>query len=155
MKSLKPKFNTIFIQDWGTFSNETLVCVNRDKAQILRYMRQTRVKPELIERFEAKPESDAEAFVWSPSDMGCTMLWLREWAGDLEDLNTLVHETNHLVFDISRDKGFKEEAEIQAYQQAYLFSGVLEKLTARRKQFNAVKALKSKTKKVENGNENA
>ena len=148
----KPKFNTIFIQDWGTFSNETLVCVNRDKAQILRYMRQTRIKPELIELFEAKSETDSTAFVWMPSDTGCTLLWLREWAGDPEDLDTLVHETNHLVYDISRDKGFKDEAEIQAYQQAYLFSGILEKLTVRRKRFNVVK---SKTKKVENGNKNS
>jgi hypothetical protein len=148
----KPKFNTIFIQDWGTFSNETLVCVNRDKAQILRYMRQTRIKPELIELFEAKSETDAAAFVWTPSRTGCTLLWLREWVGDSEDLDTLVHETNHLVYDISRDKGFKDEAEIQAYQQAYLFSGILEKLTVRRKRF---KSFKSKTKKVENGNENS
>ena len=148
----KPKFNTIFIQDWGTFSNETLVCVNRDKAQILRYMRQTRIKPELIELFEAKSETDAAAFVWTPRGTGCTLLWLREWAGDPEDLDTLVHETNHLVYDISRDKGFKDEAEIQAYQQAYLFSGILEKLTVRRKRFNVVK---SKTKKVENGNKNS
>ena len=148
----KPKFNTIFIQEWGTFSTETLVCVNRDKAQILRYMRQTRIKPELIELFEAKSETDSTAFVWMPARTGCTLLWLREWAGDPEDLDTLVHETNHLVYDISRDKGFKDEAEIQAYQQAYLFSGILEKLTVRRKRFNVVK---SKTKKVENGNKNS
>jgi hypothetical protein len=149
-----PKFSTIFMQDWGTFSNETLVCVNRDKAQILRYMKQTQIKPELIELFEAKAETDAAAFVWTPLRTGCTMLWLRGWTGDPEDLDTLVHETNHLVYDISRDKGFKDEAEIQAYQQAYLFSGILEKLTVRRKRFNAVKALKSKTKKVADGNKN-
>jgi len=151
----KSKFNTIFIQDWGTFSNETLVCVNRDRAQILRYMRQTRIKPELIDLFEAKSETDAAAFVWTPSGTGCTLLWLREWAGDPDDLDTLVHETNHLVYDISRDKGFKDEAEIQAYQQAYLFSGILEKLTVRRKRFNAIKALKSKTKKVKHGNKHS
>jgi hypothetical protein len=152
--NLKPKFSAIFMQDWGTFSNETLVCVNRDKAQILRYMKQTRIKPELITLFEAKPETDAAAFVWTPSRTGCTLLWLQGWTGDPEDLDTLVHETNHLVYDISRDKGFKDEAEIQAYQQAYLFSGILEKLTVRRKRFNAVKALKSKTKKVTDGNKN-
>jgi len=146
----KPKFNAIFIQDWGTFSNETLVCVNVDKAQILRYMRQTHIKPELIDLFETKPETDAVAYVWTPRGTGCTMLWLQGWTGNPEDLDTLVHETNHLVYDISRDKGFKDESEIQAYQQAYLFSGILEKLTVRRNQF---KSVKSKTKKVKNGNE--
>ena len=140
----KSKFSTIFIQDWGTFSNETLVCVNQDKAQILRYMKQTRIKPYLITLFEAKPETDALAFVWTPSMTGCTMLWLKTWTGDFKDLDTLVHETNHLIYDISRDKGFKDEAEIQAYQQAYLFSGILEKLTARRKRFKAVKSLSKK-----------
>ena len=53
-----------------------------------------------------------------------------EWVvGDPDDLDTLVHETNHLVYDIARDKGFQNEPEILAYQQAYLFSGILEKLT--------------------------
>ena len=148
----KPKFNAIFIQDWGTFSNETLVCVNVDKAQILRYMRQTHIKPELIDLFETKSETDAAAYVWTPNGTGCTMLWLQGWTGNPDDLDTLVHETNHLVYDISRDKGFKDEAEIQAYQQAYLFSGILEKLTVRRNQF---KSVKSKTKKVKNGNKNS
>jgi hypothetical protein len=148
-----PKFSAIFVQDWGTFSNETLVCVNRDKAQILRYMKQTRIKPELIDLFEAKSETDAAAFVWTPARTGCTMLWLRGWTGDAEDLDTLVHETNHLVYDISRDKGFKDEAEIQAYQQAYLFSGILEKLTVRRKRFNAIKS--SGKKRKANGNKNS
>jgi len=150
-----PKFNAIFIQDWGTFSNGTLVCVGVTKVDVIRYMKQTRIKPELISRFENKSErEDPCPYVWTPSDTGCTLLWLPSWRGDFEDLDTLVHETNHLVYDISRDKGFEDEPEIQAYQQAYLFSGILEKLTIRRKRFN-VKALKSKTKRVENGNENS
>jgi len=149
----KPKFNTIFIQDWGTFSNETLVCVNVDKAQILRYMKQTRIKHEIIALFEAKSETDAQAFVWTPVRTGCTLLWLRTWTGDSEDLDILVHETNHLVFDISRDKGFKDEAEIQAYQQAYLFSEILEKLTKRRAKFKALNSGNKKRKM--NGNKNS
>ena len=129
----KPKFNTIFIQDWGTFTNETLVCVRASKQEILRYMRANRIKPELIELFEKKPERvDASAFVWTPTGTGCTLLWLSGWVGDPDDLDTLVHETNHLVYDIARDKGFQNEPEILAYQQAYLFSGILEKLTARK-----------------------
>ena len=144
----KPKFKILFFQDWGTFSNETLVCVGASKQEILTFMKANAVKPELIKLFEHKrePKDTSSAFVWTPDDSGCTLLWIRDWTGSPDDLDTLVHETNHLVYEISRDKGFKDEPEIQAYQQAYLFSGILETLTAR----------KSRNKKRKtNGNKNS
>lgn len=143
----KSKFKILFFQDWGTFSNETLVCVGASKQEILAYMKANRFKIELIEKFERKtgPKESSEAFTWSPEGTGCTLLWIRYWNGDADDLDTLVHETNHLVYDIARDKGFRDEPEIQAYQQAYLFSGILKTLTARKS--------RSKKRKA-NGNKN-
>ena len=35
----KQTFNTIFLQDWGTFTNETLVCVAVTKKEILQFMK--------------------------------------------------------------------------------------------------------------------
>jgi hypothetical protein len=150
MKKLKSKpFKTIFIQDWGTFTNETLVCVGSSKQEILAFMKANSVKVELIEKFERKPEpkGSSEAFTWSPEGTGCTLLWFRHWSGDPDDLDTLVHETNHLIYDISRDKGFRDEPEIQAYQQAYLFTGILKELTERHTKF-LLKKSKSIDKKV-------
>ena len=150
----KPKFKATFFQDWGTFSNETLVCVGVDKPEILRYMKLSGVKPDLIAAFTRKVDSPtASAFVWTPPMTGCTLLWLKRWTGNADDLDDLVHETNHLIYDIARDKGFQNEPEIQAYQQGYLFSGILKTLTERRAKFNGVKS-KSKKRKT-NGNKNS
>ena len=64
-----------------------------------------------------------------------TLLWMGGFANDDEDIFDLVHETNHLVFDIARDKGFRDEAEINAYQQEFLFKNILKELRKRYKKF--------------------
>ncbi|MGA2886348.1 MAG: hypothetical protein ABSE80_14600 [Halobacteriota archaeon] len=134
---MKKIFNAIFFQSWGTFTNETLICVAVTKKEILCFMKRNGVKPDLIERFERKadPSSTAAAFTWTPPGFGVTILWMNSWVGDDEDLNTLVHETNHLLYDISRDKGFTNEPEVQAYQQEYLFKNIRKELERRRKKF--------------------
>ena len=142
----KQTFNTIFLQDWGTFTNETLVCVAVTEKEILQFMKRNNFRKTLIEQFERKsaPSAGANAFVWTPIGTGCTLLWMDSWLGRREDVNTLVHETNHLIYDISRDKGFKDEPEIQAYQQEYLFKNIWAGITDRRTKF---KGLKSRSKK--------
>lgn len=138
-------FKAIFIQSWGTFTNETLVCVGVTKLEILKYMKRAKVKPELIKRFEDKAHNDkAAAFVWTPPNTGCTLLWMGGFCGDDEDIFDIVHETNHLIYDISRDKGFRDEPEIQAYQQEFLFSHILKELRKRYKKFKGVKSKRSK-----------
>jgi hypothetical protein len=132
----KKHFKTMFFQKWGTFANETLVCVGVTKKEIRRFMVAKNCKPELIEKFDRGLNTDGKfAFVWTPPNSGATLLWLGGWIGDAEDMDTLVHETNHLIYDISRDKGFQNEPEIQAYQQAYLFSHIWKELKNRRKKF--------------------
>jgi hypothetical protein len=153
LKSKTPTFKTVFLQKWGTFSNETMVCVGVTKSEILADMKRLKVKPELIEAFTRKVggmESKA-AFVWTPPGTGATLLWMDSWSNVAEDMCTLVHETNHLIYDISRDKGFRDEPEIQAYQQEYLFRGIIAELQKRRKKFLGVK---SKSSKRKHGNEN-
>jgi hypothetical protein len=142
----KQTFNTIFLQDWGTFTNETLVCVAVTKKEILQFMKRNNFRKTLIEQFERKsaPSAGASAFVWNPTGAGCTLLWMDSWLGRREDVNTLVHETNHLIYDISRDKGFEDEPEIQAYQQEYLFKNIWAGIADRCTKF---KGLKSRSKK--------
>ena len=96
------------------------------KPEILRYMRANRVKPDLIAvAREVKSDTGALRIRLDAHGDRMYLLWLSGWIGDPDDLDTLVHETNHLVYDIARDKGFQNEPEILAYQQGYLVSGIL------------------------------
>jgi hypothetical protein len=133
----EPIFKTAFFQKWGTFTNETLVCVAMTKKEVLAFMKRRKVKPELIEKLDRKLVGidGKTAFVWTPPDTGCTLLWMDSFSNESEDMCTLVHETNHLVYDIARDKGFQNEPEIQAYQQEYLFRHIVTELQNRWKKF--------------------
>jgi hypothetical protein len=150
-KSKTPTFKTIFFQKWGTFSNETMICIAMQRPEIISFMKRAKVKKELIEKFEKiGPKPGAAAFVWTPPGTGCTLLWMGGFANDDEDIFDLVHETNHLVFDIARDKGFRDEAEINAYQQEFLFKNILKELRKRYKKFRG----KIQRSKRQHGNEN-
>lgn len=116
-----------YIQDWGSYSNETIVVVGMDHKEILAGMLKMGVKPDIMRAYDKLDNYDYYGFEWEYD--GCTVLWLREWRYDADHLDTLVHETNHLVYDILvKSKGMGKEMEAQAYQQAYLFTNILKRL---------------------------
>lgn len=130
-----------FVQDWGTYPNETFVVVGLAHKEILAAMRRRKFKKDAISAFAetGRPNKDetASAFAWY---RGPSVLWFPEWQIDLAHYANLVHETNHLVFDAARDKGMRYEPEAQAYQQEYLFSNIVVKL-------NKFSGVKSKRKR--------
>lgn len=116
---------TMFFLDWGPFLSETLVVVGHTNAEIVEFLRRKANSPNakvVIDAFEKKgrPRPDETSPFTFHLD-GKTVLYFPTWAGDDEDLDTLVHETNHLIFDVFGGKGMREEAEACAYTQAYLF----------------------------------
>jgi hypothetical protein len=122
--------NKWFIQDWGTLPNETLVVVGLTYERIVEEMKSNDFHEDVIKAFsKAKPRSGANAWCWF--EEGRSLLWIEDWRTDLDHLTTLVHETNHLVFQVARDKGAEEEMEFQAYQQEYLFENIVKKLSAK------------------------
>lgn len=131
-----------FLQDWGTYSNQTFVVVGMTLKEIIAAMRRRNFKKSAILSFEKggrpKSDEDAAAFVWV--DGGMSLLWFPEWKLDITHYSDLVHETNHLVFEIARDKGMSEEAEAQAYLQEYLWNSLIYRLN----KFSCVKSKRSK-----------
>lgn len=116
-----------YIQDWGTYDNETFVVVGMDHKEILAGMAKVGTLPQVLAAYEKVGSYDFCGFVWNYQ--GCTVLWLREWRYDADHLDTLVHETNHLIHDILvKRKDMGGEMEAQAYQQAYLFTNILKRL---------------------------
>jgi len=119
-----------FIQEWGTLPNETLVVVGLTQKQIVARMKRSKFHKDVVEAFSrSEPLEDASAWVWLRQ--GRTMLWFPEWKNDWEHYNTLLHETNHLVYHIIRDKGMTNEIEAQAYQHEYLFDNIRRRLCAK------------------------
>jgi hypothetical protein len=150
MKKTKQPFSAIFFQQWETFTNETLVCVGVSKEEILQFMKRSKVKDDLIDLFnKVGPQPGVSGFVWTPKNTGCTLLWLDSFNGRERDMFTLIHETNHLIYDISRDKGYVNEPELQAHQQEFLFKQIWHELQKRYKKFG-VKS--STTKEARHGN---
>ena len=82
------------------------------------------------------------------------MLWLRRWTGNADDLDDLVHETNHLIYDISRDKGFQRRVRDSGISARISLFGDTEDINRTSRQVqNGVKS-KSKKRKT-NGNKNS
>jgi hypothetical protein len=122
-----------FIQDWGIFRNETFVCVGMTRMEILLEMKRQEFRKDAITAFEMtfRPKDDdpAAMFVWV--DEGISLLWMADWRVDLEHYGDLVHETNHLVFEVGKDVGFREELEANAYTQQYLWLNIIKRLNER------------------------
>lgn len=119
-----------FLQDWGTFRNETFVVVGMGRLEILLAMKRQNFRDDAIKAFEnefrPRDNDPADAFIWTYE--GVSLLWFRDWKIDLEHYGNLVHETNHLVFEMSRDGGYRDELEANAYQQQYLWLNIIRKM---------------------------
>lgn len=125
-----------FIQDWGTYSNQTLVVVGMNHKQIIAKMKQMHLNKEIIQEFDksGKDKDDIElikganAFCWL-DEHGRSVLSFVKWDGSWVDYDTLVHETYHLVYSIlHKHKNMKKEEEACAYQMEYLFRNIRKKL---------------------------
>lgn len=123
-----------FLQDWGTYQNQTIVVVGMTQKQIVSLMRRRKFDKVAIDAFEADDEipkffcEENKGGVWHHD--GKTVMWLREWKDDWDHHETIVHECFHLVVEIlgrQKNMGFSHE-EALAYQQEYLWRNIRRKL---------------------------
>lgn len=120
----------IFIQDWGTYSNETLVCINVSFDEIVKWTIKNKYKvPVLIQEPEETREciKEAPGFVVIGSDH-TSLLWMKEFRDKWEFYETLMHEVHHLVHGIFSHKRMLHEKDANAYQFEYLFREIRRKL---------------------------
>jgi hypothetical protein len=122
-KKHKPRSKCSFIQDWGTYSNQTFVCVGLSFDEITRRLKQFG-KAATIDWLNEETTTRermkcASAFVWFKD--GRSVLWLKAWANAWEHFDTLNHETVHLIDFVLTSKGMQDEMEGRAYQHEFLF----------------------------------
>jgi hypothetical protein len=124
-----------FIQDWGTYTNETLVIIGMDAEDMLRYVKQNGLN--FSSGFSEKLRrafKDTNASGRCVFDEGRSILWLPSWSNTWEDYDTLIHEIVHLIYRcLCCNKNMGDEDEAQAYQTEYLFRKIRLRLASKTK----------------------
>ena len=128
---MKKQPKKYFLQNWGTYSNDTFVCVGMNKKEITEALKKLSASKDIIDRWENKGcdfhEIGSNASVWEED--GLTLLWFKKWTKTWNDLNVLVHEIYHLIYLVlHKRKGMADEQEGCAYQFEYLFNEMRKKL---------------------------
>ena len=59
---------------------------------------------------------------------GRYVMWFPSYEDTWKFWECLLHETNHVVFSLARDKNMQDETEAQAYLHEYLFKHIRRKL---------------------------
>ena len=134
----KPKnpIKKAYIQEWGTYSNDTLVCVGMNYQDILSRLKKIKAKALIVKNFEKSKETIEQritgekntGFVYWDAETNITLLWFPDWKNDWEHWGCLVHEISHLINFWGNQKSMGHEDEAKAYQFEYLFKEIRRKL---------------------------
>lgn len=122
-----------FIQDWGTYSNETFVFVDYSLEEIIKRLK-NKGWTDLANKIEAHSQKKDSVFNKKNNGLSwvCgskSILIFKDWKNDTKHLGLLTHELYHLIFAIMhRQKGMATENEACAYQISYLFREIKDKL---------------------------
>lgn len=126
-----------YIQDWGTYGNQTLVFVGYTIPEITKIIKKKGFKSNIVAEWCKDWEGMENTFknvaggVWSND--GATVLYLPKWEDNWDNYETLLHECFHLVMaGLAKGKLFVNEGSIEeegmAYQLEYLFRHIRIKL---------------------------
>lgn len=128
-----PKLKKIhFMQNWGSYSNQTFVCVDLTRAEIIlaltnKYKSGPTIAAKAVENVTDDMFATCAGFV--TRNEGRTLLWLKEWQNNWDCHETLMHECLHLIQGVFMEgKGMQDEHEAQAYQLEFLFRSIRLKL---------------------------
>lgn len=133
---MKKAYKTIFIQDWGTYGDETVVAVGTTIDEVVQYLKKHKASQGSIKSMEedAKELSEtmkcSKGFFAKPNDTTVgSFLWTRDWDNSWEHSEVLVHELFHAVYNtLGKGRSMMDEQESMAYQQEFLFRAIRRKL---------------------------
>lgn len=134
-KKKKKEQKFAYIQEWGTYSNETIVSVGMTAEEILDWLKKNNGSKKFIDFINKDARKEVERMIservgglFLPCE-GASLLWLCEWKNNWEQIEILVHEVHHAVQAIlGRHRNMMQEDEALAYQQQFLFREIRRKL---------------------------
>ncbi len=119
-----------FLMDIPPWNRKILVVVTTKRQVILDLVKKYKMGRTLRSLvYEDEP-------ILSKADYGATyidyergryILWFPKWRNSGDDMDTLLHETNHVVKHLMKHVGSKDD-ETMAYCQEWLFSNIRKKL---------------------------
>lgn len=160
MKKIRTKF--WYIQDWGTYSNQTAVFVGFTPTEITKVMKKAGLSKEAIAEWENgagaatkmfTAEAENSGGMWFSNKGGYSLLWMPIFEDSWKCYDTLVHECCHAVLNIlggqknmirSLNHELFIEDEALAYQQEFLFRKIRNKLREAFKERKPVGTTKKK-----------
>jgi hypothetical protein len=118
----------IWIQDWGTYGEQTLVCIGVTKEEILKWLKKVKGKPMFIaaieECFEVPTQCDG--CFWYHSVAKGSILWLESLEYTPKSMAILSHEICHAVRRLLiEERNMVNEVEAICYQTEYLTKSIL------------------------------
>lgn len=133
MKSESKKF--CYVQGWGTYKNDTLVCIGMSKPEIILALKRLGdahlvipMANEFKEKFKDRSRNNGWVFLHD----GKTIMGLKPFEDTWTYWETLLHEVAHLVHNVlGKDRCMMDEDEARAYQQEFLFREIRRKLQNR------------------------
>jgi len=134
MKIKLKKQLKIYIQDWGTYPNQTLVCSGVNYDSIISYCRKNKIKIDVSSKEKLLKQSFeinyGLAIVFRDNS---SLLWVKDYKNNWFWVENLMHEIHHLVFMLSDNRNMSNEMEAQAYQFCYLFKQIRKRLEETKK----------------------
>lgn len=118
----------LIIPPWN---RKLLVVVGTDKTKVLSFISRHKLGQNLRTLINQDPVGKGdEGATYMDLEKGRYVLWLPKWANTGDDMDTLVHEVNHIVKHLMKHIGATGEYEANAYTNEWLFSTIRKKLKA-------------------------
>ena len=120
----------IWIQDWGTYGEQTLICVGANKKEIVAHLKKTCPKSQFlycISKFFEIPKGCDGCFWthYNPKYRG-SILWLKKLEYTPESISVLSHEVCHAIRRLLiEERNMHNEVEAQCYQTEFLIKNIL------------------------------
>ena len=121
----------IFIQDWGTYLDKTLVVVNSEFKDVVSFCKSNKIyhrdMKKMLKILKEEMASDCKGSLIE-SDEKRTLLYIRKFDYSWESYSIILHEIHHEVYLWAKKNCMENEMEAQAYQFEYLFNEINKKL---------------------------
>lgn len=124
-----------YVQEWGSYTNQTLVCVGMTANEIVSASKKLKSDKEFIDFLDKDIRDEVDKLQIDGSNgmftekNGASLLWLKVWENTWKSTGVLIHELSHAIYMIlDKSKGMMDEVEAKAYQQEYLFHQIRSKL---------------------------
>lgn len=117
MKNIK-KFR--FFLNWGTYQSETIVYIAYTRKELEKDLKKFKKASKILENLESEEDDLYDSQGFCATEGTRSLVWVKEYKDSWLFWDVFIHEINHAVHDVFKERGMLEEKEAFAYQQEHL-----------------------------------